>query len=172
MTTEEIQERVARSLGSVASVLDVGCGDCSLVRFLARVSAVEAIGIDLSSDFPVKVWLDADDGSVHTALCIYGDARAMGFPNERFDSAVCVRALHEMEDPEKILFEVKRVLSPGGVLLIADFARGEPSEDESYYTSSQVEHMLVKQKFEQIGVELSPHDTFLFASGRKPMEYC
>jgi len=41
-------EEVARRAGKVESVLDVGCGDGTLIRCLAERIAREAIGIDIA----------------------------------------------------------------------------------------------------------------------------
>lgn len=42
MEKERIQEKIMRTLGEVESVLDVGCGNCDLVRFLAENVAQRA----------------------------------------------------------------------------------------------------------------------------------
>jgi len=167
METEEIQKRIVRVLGPVESVLEVGCGDCSLVRFLARTVAKEAIGIDLARDFPERVWFDAK-GEAHTAECLEGDARAMGFSDERFDAVVSVRTFHEIKDPGEALSEMRRVLRPGGTLLVADFTEGEPDDSEEYYAPEVVESLLKENGFEQVDVLQVPRDTFMFAVGRKP----
>jgi len=167
METKKIQEGIVRVLGQVRSVLDVGCGDCSLVRFLARTIAQEAIGIDLERDSPEKAWFDVH-GETHTAECVEGDARAMSFPDGRFDAVVSMRAFHEVEDPISALFEMRRVLKPGGALLLADFTEDEPDDSEGYYAPEAIESLLKENGFEQVKVIQAPHDTFMFAAGKKP----
>jgi len=167
METKKIQEGIVRVLGPVGSVLDVGCGDCSLVRFLAKTIAQEAIGIDLERDFPEKMRFNIG-GEGHTAECIEGDARAIDFPDGRFDAVVSMRAFHEVEDPAGALFEMRRVLRPGGMLLVADFTEGEPDESEGYYAPEAIESLLKENGFEQVEVIQIPRDTFMFAAGKKP----
>lgn len=49
-----------------------------------------------------------------------GDARALSFPDDRFDTVVCTFALCGIPSPQLALAEMARVLRPGGLLLLAD----------------------------------------------------
>ncbi|MER5620158.1 class I SAM-dependent methyltransferase [Streptosporangium sp. NPDC002544] len=49
-----------------------------------------------------------------------GDARALTFPDERFDTVVCTFSLCGISDERAALEEMARVLKPGGLLLLAD----------------------------------------------------
>jgi len=167
MEKEKIQERITRTLGKVESVLDVGCGSCDLVRFLAENIAQEAVGIDIrSGGFHGKVRFDKD-GTDHSADCIKGDAHSMdSFSDEQFDAVVTVHALHELSNPEIALSEMRRVLKPEGILFIADFTKGETRWHEEYYTPEQVKAMLEERGFRQIEIERA-EVPFLFAVGKK-----
>jgi ubiquinone/menaquinone biosynthesis C-methylase UbiE len=88
------------------------------------------------------------------------------FSNEQFDAVVTVHAFHELSNPEVALSEMRRVLKPGGILFIADFAEGETRWHEKYYTSEQVKAMLEERGFRQIEIEMADVP-FLFAIGRK-----
>ena len=168
MELEKIQEKIRNTLGEVESVLDVGCGSGDLVNFLAEHVAQEALGIDIQSDGFHKEVASSKDGTFHSAGCVKGDAHSMhSFPDERFDAVVTAHAFHELSNPETALSEIRRVLKPGGTLLIADFAKGETRWDERYYTPEEVEAMLKRGGFTQIEVEKVPGVHYLFAIGRK-----
>lgn len=49
-----------------------------------------------------------------------GDAQALEFPDDRFDTVVCTFSLCAIPDDRKALHEMARVLRPGGLLLLAD----------------------------------------------------
>ena len=163
-------EEIARRVGKVESVLDVGCGDGTLIRCLAERIAREAIGIDIIGNIFSERWI-SKDGSLHLARCMEGNAHAMrAFADNRFDAVVSAHTLHELSDPIAALREAERVLKPGGTILIADFAKGHEGEriwGETYYTPKQVEAMLRKCGFEEVNVQQVPGKHFLFASGRK-----
>ncbi len=52
-----------------------------------------------------------------------GDAQALEFPDERFDTVVCTLALCTIPDPRRAVAEARRVLRPGGQLLLLEHVR-------------------------------------------------
>jgi ubiquinone/menaquinone biosynthesis C-methylase UbiE len=50
----------------------------------------------------------------------HGDARALAFPDGRFDTILCTFALCGISSEQAALAEMARVLRPGGLLLLAD----------------------------------------------------
>jgi ubiquinone/menaquinone biosynthesis C-methylase UbiE len=52
-----------------------------------------------------------------------GDAQALEFPDERFDTLVCTLSLCTIPDDRAAVAEVKRVLRPGGRLLLLEHVR-------------------------------------------------
>jgi len=170
MDTATICEEIAHRLGRVESILDVGCGDGTLVRCLAEHIAREALGIDIAGGTFSEGWI-SKDGSFHLAKCMEEDAHAMkSFADSRFDAVVTVHTLHELSDPVAALREAKRVLKPGGMILIADFAKGHEGEriwGETYYAPEQMDTMLKKCGFEEVSVQQVPGAHFLFALGKK-----
>lgn len=169
MDEERIRQRIVRTLGRVDSVLDIGCGSGDLVRFLARNVCKEALGIDLkATEFHERIEGDRSAG------CVKGDASFMKpLADDRFDAVVVVRTLHELSDPGKALSEAIRVLKRGGMIFIADFAKGHEGErlwGERFYSPEQVREMLSEAGFEEVNVKEVPDERFIFASARKPME--
>jgi ubiquinone/menaquinone biosynthesis C-methylase UbiE len=55
------------------------------------------------------------DADLHT-----GDAQALPFPDNTFDTVVCALSLCTIPDPAAALGQMKRVLVPGGRLLLID----------------------------------------------------
>ena len=52
-----------------------------------------------------------------------GDAQSLPFPDESFDTIVCTLSLCNIPDDRKAVAEMKRVLRPGGRLLLLDHVR-------------------------------------------------
>jgi ubiquinone/menaquinone biosynthesis C-methylase UbiE len=52
-----------------------------------------------------------------------GDAQALPFPDEAFDTVVCTLSLCAIPDDRQAVAEMKRVLRPGGTLLLLDHVR-------------------------------------------------
>jgi SAM-dependent methyltransferase len=104
-------------------VLDVACGTGSQLRVLAR-AGFACTGLDLSS---AMLGVARRKGPADIAYR-HGDARRMPFPDGGFDLAVIALSLHELPRPdqEAILAEIRRVLAPGGFLLVVDYLTSSP----------------------------------------------
>jgi ubiquinone/menaquinone biosynthesis C-methylase UbiE len=55
-----------------------------------------------------------------------GETANLPFAQETFDLITCTNALHDMPEPAAMLAGLKRLLAPGGQLVVEDFARREP----------------------------------------------
>ncbi len=53
-----------------------------------------------------------------------GDAHALRFPDASFDTVVCTFSLCAIPDERQAIAEMRRVLRPGGLLLLADHVAG------------------------------------------------
>lgn len=54
-----------------------------------------------------------------------GDAHALPFAEDSFDTAVCTYSLCNIPDPKAALSEMRRVLRPGGTLILVDHIRSK-----------------------------------------------
>ena len=52
-----------------------------------------------------------------------GVGEAIPFPSGSFDTAVCTYTLCSVDDPEKVLSELRRILKPGGKLLFLEHGK-------------------------------------------------
>ncbi|MFC7562548.1 class I SAM-dependent methyltransferase [Actinomadura namibiensis] len=57
-----------------------------------------------------------------------GDAVRPPFRDGAFDAAVAVNMLHHLDDPSAALREARRVLAPGGLLVVSAIARDDSPE--------------------------------------------
>jgi arsenite methyltransferase len=103
-------------------ILDVGCGSGAYCRALAPIVGPDGhvTGIDPA---PAAVELAKrlavlDDPSVLSFL--RADGHDLPFSDKAFDAALCINVLEYCRDPVRVLGEIRRVLRPGGRLLVAN----------------------------------------------------
>lgn len=111
-------------------VLDVGCGTGGASRLLAAEHGVEVVGIDITAPFvEVARWLSRVTGlAAHTRFCC-ADAALVPLPDACVDVVWCQHALMNMPDTEAVLKEWRRLLVPGGRVLLHEVVAGEnPAE--------------------------------------------
>jgi SAM-dependent methyltransferase len=111
------------------TVLDVACGDGYLLELLAarRQPGLSLVGLDMSAHE-----LDAARVRLGTAATLHlGRAQALPLAEGSVDVALSHLALMLMEDVERVLAELRRVLKPGGTVSFVvngDMARGDAME--------------------------------------------
>lgn len=108
-----------RLLGSgKLEILDVGTGPGVMAALLAELGH-RVTGIDISQEMLNKAQGNAAKLG-HKIHFIYGDAEEVPFPNSTFDTVINRHLLWTLPDPQKAIKEWKRVLKPGGKLIIID----------------------------------------------------
>jgi len=60
-----------------------------------------------------------------------GDAQQLPFPDTSFDTVVCTLSLCNIPDNRRAIAEMKRVLRPGGRLLLLDHVRASSKNQRS-----------------------------------------
>lgn len=111
-------------------VLDVGCGTGVHLSIYRRFKC-QLSGIDSSS-----AMLDiARERLGDEADLRLGSATEMPFDNDSFDLIICMLVLHEMDQEarQRTLAEMKRVLKPGGRILLIDFHAGSPAFPDGWW---------------------------------------
>lgn len=161
-----LHRRIGQELSLAARVLDLGCGPCNLVEYLALAYRQSITGVDISGNkFPHRRHLP-DGSRFH---CLRKDAAHLNFVKEQsIDAVVSMYALHEMIHPDAVLKEIHRILRPGGEVLIVDFPRGSLAQklwNENYYRPNDIKQMMVKAGFYRVRVWLIERKQIIWARG-------
>jgi len=122
--TEAIERRVVLDMmGGLVGMrlLDVGCGDGALICAAAARGAMVA-GIDADPAMLTAARLRMAQAGLEAALR-EGRVEGLPFPDASFDVVASVTVLCFVDDAERAVREMARVLRPGGRLVIGELGR-------------------------------------------------
>jgi ubiquinone/menaquinone biosynthesis C-methylase UbiE len=114
-----IVEELGSEIDSV-ELLDVGCATGRLLANLARAGAVRLSGVDLAPKILEVAREKLAREDAHAELRPADAEDAIPWPAESFDVATLTGVLHHFYRPHDALVEIRRVLRPGGRLILID----------------------------------------------------
>ena len=116
-TLDVLQQLLPEPRARFERVLDAGCGvGFALAELRARFSPHTLIGVDSDAAL-VELARHAHAGDADLRVA---DLRQLDLPDASLDLVLCHQTLHHVGDQERALAELRRVLVPGGVLLLAE----------------------------------------------------
>jgi SAM-dependent methyltransferase len=141
--------------------LDFGCGTGAFLEDLERFGTVSAVDAD-----PSAVSFCHERGRPEVQLALPGEP--LPFADESFDVVTTLDVIEHIDDDVAALTELRRVLRPGGILLVAVPAfmflwgkQDEVSHHRRRYTDRTLRRALARAGF---GVERTSYfNTVLFA---------
>ena len=113
----DVHEQVAQRFiaEGFARVLDVGCGEGELARYL-----------------PDGAWVGLDNSQTMLGRApaggVRGEATALPFPDESFDGVAILYVLYHLSYPRPALAEAYRVMRPGGLIAVSAPSRHDSPE--------------------------------------------
>jgi ubiquinone/menaquinone biosynthesis C-methylase UbiE len=102
------------------NILDIGCGtgnSSKLIKKYFKIKKINAVDIDKRMIAVAK--RNNKDRAIHFEV---GDATRLRFKNNSFDAVFDIGVIHHIPQWKKCLQELKRVLKPGGQLIIEDIS--------------------------------------------------
>jgi demethylmenaquinone methyltransferase/2-methoxy-6-polyprenyl-1,4-benzoquinol methylase len=119
--------------GRPADVLDLACGTFDLgLEALARGKAKRVHGCDFVHGMLVAGAAKRQGRAVSAAV---GDALRLPYADGSFDAAMIAYGWRNFDDPGAALRELKRVLRPGGQVLILEFFRPVHAWPKLFYST-------------------------------------
>ena len=135
--------RVLRSATRRATpLLDVGCGDCLLSYGLLNLPLGEVVGLDIVhekakqiADLPRRITAAGLKPPANTERFSHVDydGTTFPFPDASFDVVFSWGAFEHISEPQVVLSEMRRVLSPDGFIFVTVFPWYQ-SRDGSHLT--------------------------------------
>lgn len=108
------------------TVLDVACGTGDLSQAFARAGAKSVVGLDFTFEMLEIARHKAGglppNGRPGVLTYLQGDAQKLPFPDQAFDVVSIAFGIRNVLEPSRAVAEFRRVLRPGGRLVILEFA--------------------------------------------------
>ncbi len=132
-------------------ILDLGCGSGRNLIYIGK-KGFSVTGIENSNEAVILATNWVKKEKLNNATIMRGDFKKINYASNSFDMVICIHAIYhgKLEDIEKSLYEIKRVMKKGGLLLITflsikdeKFGKGKKVEKNSYQTNSTIEKGVV-----------------------------
>lgn len=104
------------------TVLDLGTGTGRMLHLLTDDGVRRAVGLDNSHSMLAVARSNLERAEVRGVDLRQGDVYSPPLERHTFDLIVVHQVLHYLDDPARAIREAAQLLSPGGRLLIVDFA--------------------------------------------------
>jgi ubiquinone/menaquinone biosynthesis C-methylase UbiE len=111
----------------IETLVDLGTGTGRMLEIFSPL-AKNLIGLDMSHEMLAIARTTIEQRGIRNAQTRLADIYALPLKSESADLVLIHQVLHFLDDPMKALHEAKRILKPGGQLLVVDFAPHEFEE--------------------------------------------
>ena len=159
---------------------DLGIGDGLLTLMLSEI-AQSVTAVDISPEMLAQLRARAAAKGIDNVETVEGEIEDLPLPDASFDVVVLSQALHHAVRPERALSEARRILVPGGRLLVLDllahteeWVRDQLQHVHLGFTESALGDLIAGAGFERVHIQRAardpqpPHFMTLVASGLAP----
>jgi ArsR family transcriptional regulator len=122
----EVEAAIARAIGnrSIGRLVDIGTGTGRMLE-LFGAAAKSALGVDRSPEMLRLARAKLAEAGLQSAELRQGDMYSLPIPSGSAETVIVHQVLHFAQQPAAAIAEAARLLTPGGRLLIVDFAPHE-----------------------------------------------
>ena len=160
-------EGLARALLMLAPrgrYADLGIGDGLLTLMLSEVAS-HVTAVDISKEMLSQLASRAAKKGIANIEGVEGDIENLPLPDSSYDVVVLSQALHHAVRPELALSEARRILVPGGRLLVLDllahteeWVRDQLQHVHLGFTESALESLVTTAGFERASIQRAARD--------------
>ncbi len=122
----------ATAVGPSDRVVDFACGPGFLTMTFAEVVR-EVVGVDTTDTFLAHARAEAQRRGLRNISFVRGDVEQPDLPDDAFNLASCRAAFHHFPNPARVVAQMKRVVRPGGRLVILDMLSSEDPAKADYH---------------------------------------
>jgi ArsR family transcriptional regulator len=125
----QVEAAIARALagGPMGRLVDIGTGTGRMIELFGP-GAERATGIDRSPEMLRLARVKLSQAGLDAVELRQGDMYALALPSGSAETVTLHQVLHYAQNPAAAIAEAARLLTPGGRLLIVDFAAHEREE--------------------------------------------
>lgn len=113
-------------------VLDIGCGNARDIASISQ-SGGQVVGVDISEGMVEAARREINCIGIRDVILQVGDATCLDFPDDFFDKILCSEVIEHIPDVSRALREMRRVLRPGGSLVLSTPNKGSWYGFERYW---------------------------------------
>jgi len=133
-------------------VADIGAGSGFYTLEAARKvgGSGRVYAVDVQKNLLEKLHSDATAKGLGNVEVIWGNAEKIGGTKIReglIDRAVLSNTLFQIEKPDECALEIKRILKPGGKVLVVDWSELSPISPKTIFPSMKAQALFEKSGF-------------------------
>ncbi|HPE74501.1 MAG TPA: bifunctional demethylmenaquinone methyltransferase/2-methoxy-6-polyprenyl-1,4-benzoquinol methylase UbiE [Draconibacterium sp.] len=115
-------------------ILDIATGTGDFAIAAAKINDAKVIGIDISEGMLEVGRRKIEKKKLSGTIELHkADSENLPFENEKFDAAIVGFGVRNFETLKKGLYEINRVLKPGGVFYVLEFSKPAKSPYKQIY---------------------------------------
>lgn len=178
---DNLNEFIIKQIGFNQVILDVGCSEGKLGKYLKRHKKAKVFGVDISNEAVKRAKKNLDN--VYTLNI---ETNNLPFPKKSFDVIICADVLEHLYNPLATLKNLKKYLKDNGffILSIPNFAnfsirwnllcgrfnyQKSGIADEThlrFFTDQTVRELVNQAGMKILRIDYAPGFSFLFLQGR------
>lgn len=105
-------------------VLEIACGT-GIISLAVSHRVHQVYATDISEAMIDIATTKAKQKKIQNIVFSVQDGYSLNFEDHTFDVCIIANAFHVMQEPEKVLKEIRRVLKPDGLLIAPGYCHGE-----------------------------------------------
>ncbi len=143
------------------SVADLGAGPGFFTIPLAKLTSKSVFAVDIEPEMLAQLRENAEKERLTNIKLLESDMERINLPDESVTRVLNTFVIHEVNDINKTIDEMKRILTHGGILLLVDWEAVETNDGpplEIRISSEEIVHVLQENGFEAELVNSGPEN--------------